>query len=274
MPPDRIKPATDNQATGPTAGSRSPPETTRGASQPALRITQRRVRQSGRPAAEQHADSTELPIRWPARAAHCGRNPAECLRGDGHRRAECHSPRDGLTDLLGHQLVLGAAEHYSLAPGRRLAGRGGDRHSGRRTVSGVDGVRQARAGDRGDVGRSAELGDQPALVVTGCGGDGRPNRHFLVRGRCWLDSGHSADDRNVRFKLGPHRLQGVDGAGVAGHHQDVRLVFHARPGAEQGTLGDVLRRARSPGHPVGVRREHKIGIGPEPVQSCSRSQQA
>ena len=192
--------------------------------------------------------------------------PAQCLAGDGGRRAEESRARQRRADLAGSQLVLGAAEHDGAAVGRRAGGRIG--HGGPHGClgAGVDRVGQTRAGDRRDPRRAGEVGDELALIGAGRGGHGRPDGDRIAERRGGLDRGDGADDRDAGLELGPQRAEGVHGAGVAGEHEHVGPERRGRPGGRERPRGDVVGRARSPWHAVRVHGQHEVRVGAQPVQ--------
>jgi len=168
-----------------------------------------------------------------------------------------------------------AASSYSVQPRTTAPQPAGVGHGGARSglVSRVDGVGQAGAGNGGDLRRAGEVGDELALVGAGGGGDGRPDGHRVAVSRGRLDRRDRADDRDAGLELGPQRAERVHGTGVAGEDDRVGLQRRRRPGACQRSLRDVVGRSRPPRHSVGVRGEHQVGVGAEPVQRSSGRQQ-
>ncbi len=213
-----------------------------------------------------------------------GQGPAE-LRGGCRDSAQClgrdrvgGAKRDGTGDcranLIGGELVLGAAEDDGLAAGRGLCRRGGHGGGRRGLGPGVDGIRKTGAGDGDDLGGPAEFGDQPALVGARRGGRGGPDRHDPVGGGRGFDGRHRADDRDSRLELGPQRLERVHRPGIARHDEDIGLVPYGGTRTEQGAVSDVSGRPRTPRHSIRVGGQHKVSVGPQPVQRDGRGQQA
>ena len=179
----------------------------------------------------------------------------------------------GLGDDVGHQRVVGAAEHD--ASGGTGRGRRGSHHRrGDGVRAGVlHGVGEAGTGHRDGLVGGGEQVDQRTLVLAGGGALGRPDREARPGGGRGLDRRDGPDDGSIGFQLRTQRTEGGDAGGVAGHDDRVRAAPDGQPGRGENPLDDPFGRTGAPRHARRVQEQVQIGVRAHPAQPPRRGEQ-
>ncbi len=152
--------------------------------------------------------------------------------------------------------------------GRQYGGRDGV------GVTAIDGVGEAVAGDRRDVGVRSELLDERGLVRRRGGGGRGPHRDGATVPRGRLDRGHRAHHRHRRTE-GRARLGERDDTGrVARQHHDGGAPVHGPPSGVDDASDGPLHGLRAPRSAVGVQVELQVEIGSRTTQPSGGRQGA